>query len=599
MNGLDRVIPEPDLVEIDHVDVAASPERTWSVARRGNLVRTPLTRALFSIRTLPSRLRGRKEPVALTLDDIVSSDRPGFRLLAETDREVVVGAIGKVWKVVIPFVEVQSTEQFAGFSAPGYAKVAWALRVRSRGENEARIELELRVSGTDSASRDRFRRYFRLIGPGSHFIRREALASIAQELGTPEAVENERPLPGDDLLPDAAAQVTHGITIRAKAASIWPWLVQMGCRRAGWYSYDFLDNARIESAKEIHPELQQIAVGDVLPSTPQGEDGFEVLRLDPSRVLVLGGLFDPEAKKQLPFGGERPARYWHVSWAFVLETFGEDETRLLVRVRGAFPEGGRLHFRWIRLVHHFMQTAQLRNLKARAEARLPRHGWRDVASGVVGAAGMALNLLTPFLGGARSHWGLDEVTASREYPGDDLVSEPRWSWTHGVEIDAPREKVWPWVSQIGADRAGFYSYQWLENVAGCNVRNVGTVHPEWEVQDGDRLVLHPDMPAMPIVALEPGRYFVAHDSTEEKAGAASRSWVSVSWLFLVEPLPEDRSRFISRFRSACSDDVATRLAYGPYITESVGFVMDRRMLLGVKERVERRLKEEVARPPLR
>ena len=219
---------------------------------------------------------------------------------------------------------------------------------------------------------------------------------------------------------------------------------------------------------------------------------------------------------------------------------------------------------------------------------MPRDGWRDVAAGLSGAAGMALNLLTPFLSGVRSHWGLDEAAATREYPGDDLVAEPRWSWTHGIEIEAPPKKVWPWVAQIGADRAGFYTYQWLENLAGCELSNAEAIHPEWAVQKGDGLVLHPSTPPLAVVAVEPGRYFVAHAPVDENARTASETWVTVSWLFFVEPLPGGHSRFISRFRSACSNDVATRLAYGPYVTESIGFVMDRRMLLGVKDRVERR-----------
>lgn len=589
---LASLVPEPDLVEIDHMDVASTPQRTWELARHTNLARTPLMRALFFVRTLPSRIRGREtETATMTIDDIVASDRPGFRLLSESDREVVVGAIGKVWELDIPFVDVRDAETFADFDQPGYAKVAWALRVKPRGDDNARVEFELRVSTTDDASRDRFRRYFRIIGPGSHFIRRQVLGSLAQELGTPESVANERSLPGDELLADARVQSTHSISINADAKSIWPWLVQMGCQRAGWYSHDFLDNGHIESAHEIHPELQTLAVGDVLPASPVGEDGFEVVRLDPPHVLLLGGLFDPDSKTQLPFAAPRPERYWHVTWAFVLEAIGDDETRLWVRARAAFPEKGKVHAFWIRPVHHFMQTAQLRHLKARVERTLARDGWRDVASGVFGAAGIALNLLTPFLRGARSHWGIDDATAARDYPGDDLVSKPRWEWTHGVEIDAPPARVWPWIAQIGADRAGFYSYQWLENVAGCDLRNAETVHPEWALEEGDSLVLHPQMPALPIVAIEPGRYFVAHATPHKPAkGAAARAvsepWVTVSWLFLVEPIAGGRSRFISRFRSACSDDVATRLAYGPYVTESIGFVMDRRMLLGVKQRAE-------------
>lgn len=95
----------------------------------------------------------------------------------------------------------------------------------------------------------------------------------------------------------------------------------------------------------------------------------------------------------------------------------------------------------------------------------------DVAAGIGGAAIMALAWLTPFMRPARNHWGLPVEAASEPRPGDELVREPRWSWTHAVQVEAPADEVWPWVAQVGADRGGFYSYQWLENLAGCDVRN--------------------------------------------------------------------------------------------------------------------------------
>lgn len=586
VSALAQLLPEPDRLEIDRVDVAMEAGSVWEIVRHANLARSPLIRTLFAVRTLPTKLRGGAvDPVEMRIDDITGGTEPGFRLLAESEREVVVGAIGKVWELDIPFVDVRTGEEFAAFDEPGFTKVAWAVRVLPRGEHQSRLELELRVRSTDDESRSKFRRYFRIVGPGSRFIRRSLLASFAKELGLPEADENERALPGDELVPDAAGQVTHGITIEAPPESIWPWLVQMGCRRAGWYSYDVLDNAGVESAKEIHPDFQSIDVGDVLPATPEGDDGFEVLRVDPPRTLILGGLFDPEEDSQLPFDHERPEKFWHVSWAFVLEALGPNETRLVVRARVAFPESERLHLAWIRLVHHFMETAQLRGLKARVEGTLARDGWRDVTSGVVGAGAIALSFFTPFLRGERGHWGLDRETAARDYPGDELVPEPRWSWTHGIEIDAAPSKVWPWIAQVGADRGGFYSYQWLENLAGCELDNAETVHPDWEHTEGSELRLHPEMPPLKIVALEREHYFVAHAPRE-----GAPPWVTVSWLFFLEPLGKngERTRLISRFRSDCSDELATRLTYGPFITEPVGFVMDRKMLLGVKQRAEKR-----------
>jgi hypothetical protein len=410
------------------------------------------------------------------------------------------------------------------------------------------------------------------------------LEAIARDLGTLQTSEKERSLPGDELLADAAGGLTHWIDIAATPETIWPWLVQMGCRRAGYYSYDSLDNGGVRSAREIHPDLQSLSVGAILPATPGSDDGFEVLRIEPPRVLVLGGLYNGDGGGHLPFAGKRPRRFWHVTWAFVLDPLDARSTRLIVRARVAFRPGRML---WrIRAVHHFMETEQLRQLAARAEGRLARDDWRDVMAGVEGAALMAFALLTPFLRHRRSHWGVDAEIAERRYPGDGLVAAPRWSWTHGVEIDAPAAEAWRWVAQLGADRGGFYSYQWLENVAGCEVRNAETIHPEWEVRAGDQLVLHPDV-ALPIVASEPGRWFVAHATTEAAPRSAGRPWMTASWLLHVEPLGEDRCRLLSRYRADSSDDLVSRLSFGPTLVEPVGFAMDRRMLLGVKERAER------------
>jgi hypothetical protein len=338
----------------------------------------------------------------------------------------------------------------------------------------------------------------------------------------------------------------------------------------------------VRSAREVHPELQDLRVGDRIPSQPDGDAGFDVLRIEPNRALVLGGLYDVDRDQQLPFASPRPRRFWQITWAFVLEPLDDNHTRVHVRARGAFNRSEWLHALWIRPLHTLMQTSQIRHLKARVEGHARRDDLRDVLGGIGGAAIMTATFLTPFLRHARNHWGLDANTAARTYPGDELIAEPRWMWTHGVEIEAPAEEVWPWVAQIGADHGGFYSYQWLENVAGCNLRNAETTHPEWEVREGSALLLHPNMPPLNIVKMHRGRWFLAHGPRNPGS-----PWIEATWLFFIEPLGEHRCRFISRYRVACSDDLATRLTYGAPLVEPIGFAMDRRMLLGVKERAER------------
>ncbi len=95
-----------------------------------------------------------------------------------------------------------------------------------------------------------------------------------------------------------------------------------------------------------------------------------------------------------------------------------------------------------------------------------------------------------------------------------------------------------------------------------------------------------DVGRLKVEAVSPGRWFLAHAGPDD-AARASGKWIETTWLFLVEPLGESRCRFLSRYRCASSDDLVTRLSFGPTVVEPIGFAMDRRMLLGVKERAEK------------
>ena len=133
--------------------------------------------------------------------------------------------------------------------------------------------------------------------------------------------ERTRPLPGDDLIPEPIASLTHAITIRRSPRDVWPWLVQMGAgNRAGWYSYDFIDNDRHRSADRIVPDLQTIAVGALFPAAPGMVDGFHVVDFDYARCLVLGWRTRTERRADRDVG-------------IVLEERPNGNTRLIVRAR--------------------------------------------------------------------------------------------------------------------------------------------------------------------------------------------------------------------------------------------------------------------------
>lgn len=184
--------------------------------------------------------------------------------------------------------------------------------------------------------------------------------------------ERRQQLPGDDLVPEARGDSTHAITLRATAQEVWPWLVQLGCDRAGFYSYDRLDNGGRPSARRIIPELQHTQVGDILPSRPGSHSGFEVLQLQEPRIFLLGAFLRLPGGSNLPWDGERPHAYVRGTWLFLLREQAET-TRLLVRVRGIVRPA------WLGLLvnaamapaHIVMQRKQLLNLRRRVESRPP------------------------------------------------------------------------------------------------------------------------------------------------------------------------------------------------------------------------------------
>ena len=408
----------------------------------------------------------------------------------------------------------------------------------------------------------------------SRLVRRAPLRGPARDLGGPA-------MPGDDLLPDAAAAATHEATIAAPPERVWPWLAQMGVGRAGFYALDAVNNRGRPSAREIHPEWATVRAGDRVPADERGGH-FEVLEAEEPRALVLGALWDADARRNVPFAGPRPPRHWRATWAFALEPAGCGRTRLRVRARVARPASGAVGTAWVR-AHAVMQRVQLWNLARRAEGRAGT-GWRDVATGLAGAGRIAAALATPHRRDRRATWGAGPALAARRHPGDDLVPAPRWGWTHAVTVDAPAADVWPWIAQVGADRAGFYSYTWLENLAGCGIRDAERIHPEWQARPGDRFVLHAEAPPLTIPEVAEGRHMVAHGPADPAARAAGRPWAAASWLLAAEPLAHGRTRIVSRYRCACSDDLRTRLAMGPALLEPVGSTMDRRMLRGIARR---------------
>jgi hypothetical protein len=191
------------------------------------------------------------------------------------------------------------------------------------------------------------------------------------------AAEVRCSLPGDDLVPDPKSGYTQAITIKASVSEVWPWLVQIGHKRAGWYSHDFLHRLmgiagsvgdERGSAKRIIPELQDLKVGDVVEIAPGM--GYGVVGLEPEQVLILHSRVDTGKWESLSSSDPLPEKYLSSSWAWFLEEIDEKTTRLIVRVRGDYNPGllstltGGIPNELGSLV---MQPKTLRVLKQRAE----------------------------------------------------------------------------------------------------------------------------------------------------------------------------------------------------------------------------------------
>jgi hypothetical protein len=212
-------------------------------------------------------------------------------------------------------------------------------------------------------------------------------------------IEAIKPFPGDDLVPNAASSETRGITIDAPASAVWPWLVQMGYGRGGWYSYDQVDMGT-PSATTILPELQQLAVGDLLPTHPGG--GFKVRVLDAERALVVytdTALVQRQLEEARASGAEAATRNvqatgaamaaaqpgeFAVSWAFVLEPLDGDRSRLVERVRAWFGVGEQPWMRYtlplMGLGVFVMVRRQLLGIRARVERATPREAVAEGAT---------------------------------------------------------------------------------------------------------------------------------------------------------------------------------------------------------------------------
>lgn len=171
-------------------------------------------------------------------------------------------------------------------------------------------------------------------------------------------------------------------------------------------------------------------------------------------------------------------------------------------------------------------------------------------------------------------WGATEEELKMPLPGDELVKHPKLNATHAITINAPVAEVWPWLVQVGQKRGGFYSYTWLENLVGCEMSNADQIVAEWQdLKVGDEVWLHPKAPPLKVLAMEPGRAIVFENS----------------WTFVLHPIDDHTTRLIIRGRGDFNPDLKNALLnfiLWRGVFEPAHFIMERKMMLGIKERAE-------------
>jgi hypothetical protein len=162
-------------------------------------------------------------------------------------------------------------------------------------------------------------------------------------------------------------------------------------------------------------------------------------------------------------------------------------------------------------------------------------------------------------------------------PGDDQVPNPVLISTPAITIQAPTTAIWPWLVQMGQGRGGLYSYERLENLVGCDMHNTDRIIPEYQhIEVGDKVRIVPEGrdPYFLVRAIEPGRAIILGGDDPP-----------TTWAFVLEPIDDNSARLLVRWRQDYESTPGNILGWR-LITDPITFVMERKLLQGIKARAE-------------
>ena len=173
-------------------------------------------------------------------------------------------------------------------------------------------------------------------------------------------------------------------------------------------------------------------------------------------------------------------------------------------------------------------------------------------------------------------WGARDDEVAAKLPGDELLPDAGLVTTRAITVDAPPAAIWPWLAQMGSGRGGAYSYDWVENLLGLNMHSADRILPQYQdVKPGDELPLGPGRPVMRVEVLDPPRTLAIR--------IPGQGWV---WIFALVP-EGDSTRLISRNRIPSSSLAPVSRLFFTLLMEPGSLVMERKMLIGIKQRAER------------
>ena len=199
----------------------------------------------------------------------------------------------------------------------------------------------------------------------------------------------------------------------------------------------------------------------------------------------------------------------------------------------------------------------------------------------VSAIGVAAATYILFARPWHLRWGARTQECDASLPGDDLIVRPDLTATRAITVRASADQVWPWIAQLGQGRGGFYSYDFLENLAGCDIHSADRIIPEWQdIKIGDEVKLAPAV-GLGVAVLEPGRSLVLRGGIP--VGNTPPPY-DFTWAWVLRDEPDGTSRLVVRERYVYTRTWA-RCLVEP--VEAVSFVMSQKMLRGIRDRAER------------